>query len=399
MKRTINFFLLLLLFFAPFGLLLRIRITNNVYILPQDIIVGVLGLLVLFFYLKRRKMPKNYIVLKFFLIFIAIGTLSAFINFFLITNYNILVALLYSLRFISYLSLLFIADAVGGKYRKLVLVSGSVILILGFIQYLFYKDLGNLSYLGWDNHLYRLFSTFLDPNFAGAFYVIFFFFLIPMLWKNYKAKKAKNFTLYLFLTSLSVFSIFFTYSRTSLVMLVVGIIIFFMTLKKVRFLLISLFAIAFLLLFVSNFRVEGLNPFRTFSSQARIRSTFDALEIVKNNPILGVGFNGYRYAQVQHGFRSTIGAKISNADAGTDNSFLFVLATSGIFGAAAFLYAYFLILKRINKKIIEGTAAFSLVVSVLIGSLFLNILFYTPFLMWFYLIVGLNFEKKIKVDK
>ena len=60
------------------------------------------------------------------------------------------------------------------------LISGSLIVLLGFIQLMFYPALRNLYYLGWDEHLYRMFSTFLDPNFAGAFFVLFTLFVIDM---------------------------------------------------------------------------------------------------------------------------------------------------------------------------------------------------------------------------
>src|SRR3989344_755056 len=43
--------------------------------------------------------------------------------------------------------------------------------LIGIIQFFLYPDLRNLMYLGWDPHYYRLFSTILDPNFAGIIFV------------------------------------------------------------------------------------------------------------------------------------------------------------------------------------------------------------------------------------
>ena len=93
-------------------------------------------------------------------------------------------AVLYPLRLLFYISLYYQARELKKDDRSFaliaVLISGSLIVLLGFIQLMFYPALRNLYYLGWDEHLYRMFSTFLDPNFAGAFFVLFTLFVIDM---------------------------------------------------------------------------------------------------------------------------------------------------------------------------------------------------------------------------
>lgn len=385
--KLIKLFLALLLFLAPFGLILRFKIIDNVYLLPQDVVVAILALLVWCFCLWKRKLPQQKKLLIATVLFLGFGVFSALVNFFLIPHYNLVVSLLYPLRYFMYFSLLFIPQIIGYGYKKWVYISGTIVIFLGLVQHLFYKDLGNLSYLGWDNHLYRLFSTFLDPNFAGAFFVLFLFFSISFALRKTKGGISKKY--FPILVSLvSFISIFLTYSRTSLIMLIVGACVFFILIKKIK-LLVGFFGIMLILLFVvSDVTIEGLNPFRTASSNERLKSAGQAASVAIKNPIMGVGFNGYRYAQIHYGLRSEEGAKTSNADAGTDNSYLFVLATTGLIGFSLFAYFSYLFVQAIERKYQEGKLIFSLVIAISVGSIFLNILFYTPLLLWFYLIVG-----------
>ena len=100
--------------------------------------------------------------------------------------------------------------------KKLIIFIGIFIVGLGFIQFLFYQSLRNLFYLGWDEHLYRMFSIFLDPNFAGAFFVLYYFlFVLNILIDSLKINKIffifhwSYFTFYLDCN-------FLTYSRSAL---------------------------------------------------------------------------------------------------------------------------------------------------------------------------------------
>lgn len=394
MKKIISIVFFLLLALVPFGTLLRIKLTTNVYLLPQDLLVLILSSLLVLFFVQKKKLPQNFKPVQYLLLFILVGLTSALVNSFFLPNYNFFVALLYSTRYLLYIPLLFIGEVLQFNYKKWLSISGGVIIAFGIAQYLFYNNLGNLSYLGWDNHLYRLFSTFLDPNFAGAFYVIFFFFTFPQTIQALQERKRQAIP-YALLSFFTLLSIFLTYSRTSFIMLLVGIIIFSLSIKKVKLLLLGCVASFIFLFLFSNVGIEGLNPFRTASSIERIKSAQGAVTIIQKQPIIGVGFNGYRYAQVHYGLRSVQGAKVSNADAGTDNSYLFVLATTGVIGFIFFLLGYFHLFKHtMKKRSFAYISARAILGASLVGCLFLNILFYTPILIWIYLIIGgLNREK------
>jgi O-antigen ligase len=85
---------------------------------------------------------------------------------------------------------------------------------------------------------------------------------------------------------------------------------------------------------------------------------------------------------------------VSHADSGTDNSYLFILATTGIVGLIVyigFLRSLFHMSWNVYK---EKRSIFAIVFiaslsSVLIDSLFINSLFYPFIIVWLWMLVGL----------
>src|SRR3989344_1662042 len=104
--------------------------------------------------------------------FLAIALISLIITRFRygLTNMNWLISGLYLVRFTLY-SFLVVIGVWLKKTARISLpglfISGSMIALLGLLQYWLYPELRNLYYLGWDPHHYRVFSTMLDPNFIG----------------------------------------------------------------------------------------------------------------------------------------------------------------------------------------------------------------------------------------
>lgn len=391
-----------LILLLPLGVVLRFKLFTNVFIYPIDIVVGVIFLYTLYRFFIKRDEVENSDLFKLVSIFLTVGFVSLLINFATLTTQQILISFVYSIRFAAYLSILFAAQILSNKQKNQIpnklILSGAIFVILGFIQYFFYNDLRNLYYLGWDQHLYRLFSTFLDPNFAGAFLVLIFLLMIGKLIQVINTKNA-NLIILLFFSVFSIItliSIMLTYSRSAVIMLVTGISVFFVLKKMTKQLLIGVVIILGLVLMFANFRIEGLNPFRVVSSEARIRSMGEALNIASKNPLLGVGFNSYRYALVKEGARSNLGISQSNADAGTDNSLLFVAATTGLLGLFVYLKFIFEIGKKIyaNRKNWIAAVTFSSLVAILIDSFFINTLFYIFILSWSAIMIGISLSNQ-----
>lgn len=373
----------------PFGLLVRFRIATNIYITPQDIIVFLIFIATTLQVVKKRKLISSDKFILFQILFLATGGVSLIVNSFVHNEINLAVSSLYITRYISYLSLLNIGNLFSktGDERKTLVFIGLIFLAFGYLQYFFYYDLKYLYYLGWDNHLYRLFSTFMDPNFAGVFYSLFFIFIFFTVLQFKIARSYRELVLSFF----TIIALYLTYSRTALITLLTGVISIAILKGRLWILLLVLVAFSILLATLSDTSVEGLNPFRTASSIERVISLKEGWQIFTDNPLIGTGFNAYRYALLRHGFRNPTGASLSNADAGTDNSLLFVLSTSGVIGFTFFALSYFFLLKKLYiERTKISVIPLCMIISFLAASLFLNVLFYTPILTFVFVIIALR---------
>jgi O-antigen ligase len=287
----------------------------------------------------------------------------------------------------------------GEFFFNALVFSGAITAIIGIVQFMFYPNLGNLSYLEWDNHLYRLFSVFLDPNFAAVIFSLVFLYFLQRtitLW----GRISIYFFLFLFGAIITALSVFLTFSRTGMLSLVVGVVVLLIIMKQTKALLVcvSLFILSFFLL--ADIGVEGLNPLRTVSTRARIESASIATNIFLKNPVLGVGFNAYRFAQHKYGFRTSNKWKTSHADAGTDNSFLFVLATTGIIGFVSFIALIFTTINAVYRQVqIKGAGipevTLASIATIFISSLLLHTLFYPFVMIWFWGMMGLTLRDEL----
>lgn len=373
------------------GHLARVQL-GDIGITALDIVVTVISIVTLIPLFARRQMLGDVYVYSG--LFLVSGLVGLILNSSGLTLHEEFVSFLYTIRLILYGGIYFWVKSFTVKERdfmvKSLLGSGTFILVVGFIQFFYYPNLRNLYYLGWDDHLYRLFSVFFDPNFAGAFLVLFILFIVDLL-GHAKDKLIQG--LYGVIISLSIFAVFLTHSRTGFIMLVVGSIFYLLKYVSRRIAVIVCGVLLLILLITSNTAVEGLNPLRTASSQARVDSAQSAIKIFNSHPIFGVGLNSYRYAQIKMGLRQESLPYISHADAGTDASYLFVLATTGIIGGLFFVLLWrkvlmhAIVLARSNQ--FPSRSYVSGLVAILIGSLFLNIIFYPMIILWIVIQAGL----------
>ena len=236
-----------------------------------------------------------------------------------------------------------------------------IFLFLGILQYLVFPDLRDLKYLGFDDHYYRLIGSFFDPNYTGlVLSVLTIFFLGQKLY----------FPLTLALISLSL-----TFSRASYLSLIFGLFVQFVF-KKPKQLLIMIICLVVLIIIIPKPFGEGVNLMRTFSIYSRLESSAAGLKLFIQKPILGWGYN-----------------TLINSDGqriGVDNSYIYLLATTGVFGLITFIS----LLSQINKNILPVARAMLGVI--LFHSLFNNSLFFIWINAFFWLIVGLY--RKIKAQ-
>lgn len=347
---------------------------STIYIF--DILLAIFAITALIYFLgvkKSLKVPKYLLLFVFF-------SVAAFISlipqFFLLDITTFSIAAFYFVRWCIYLlSGILIYNMLLNKNiseKQLIyafLYSGVFIAAAGFIQLILLPDFEVLDpVLGWDPHKNRLASTFFDPNFAGGYLTL----CLALALGQSKPKK------YLLTGFVLLAAVFLTFSRSSWAMFAIVILIY--SLFKYRWLLIIAGFAAFLAYFAVprvQTRITGTTD-PADSAQFRLISWKNALEIAKDNRFLGVGFNNFRYAQKEYGFLGADGLG-GHAGAGTDSSFLLVLATTGLVGFLLFLIGYFYpVWDAVNRR---SAGSYSLVLIAVVGGLllhsqFVNSLFY-----------------------
>lgn len=384
-------------FLMPVSEIFRIPLTSDLVVNPLDFVVGMLATVYfILLIVHKRRVPEKKIFISIFA-FPLFGIASLLINSFWLNSSQFSVAFLYGLRLFSYTTLYFVALQLSNQAKRRVVISfflvGFLILLFGYLQYFLYSNLLNLLYLGWDIHMYRMFSFFLDPNFAGAFFVVYVFFLSTCLVNALKQKKRNRIAFLTIILCFTLFAVFLTYSRSAILMFIVSssVFLFFVKKKKFLFALFGLIGIVFIIS-SSKFSIENTNLLRTHSNEARLETTRNALAIFSDHPLLGIGFNSYRYAQVKYRFRHANTPLPSHADAGVDNSFLFVLATTGIIGFLFYLWQWKTLL--IQKGKVGSIVALSISIGFFVDALFINSLFFAPFLLILFVGFGvLHFSK------
>ena len=378
--KILKFLIIFILVLFPFGELLRFNLGNNIILKPLDIVMGMTALSWFIQTVLKKRKPA---LKKEFLFFPLIALLSLAINITWLKPNEFVASFLYLARWATYASLFFVVSGLDKPFKekiKLYLaIDGLIILAFGFLQYFFFSSLKGLYYLGWDDHMYRMFSVFLDPNYVGAFFVLYFLFIANIIRER---KKLRGYLIILLL--LTLIAIFLTFSRSALLMLIGGVSIFLFMIKRKRLILILLGSILlFVVIFSSKFNVENMNLFREASVKARLGNYSTSFKIIADHPLLGVGFNTYRYAKERYGIQMGWVNAPSHADAGVDNSFLFVLATTGIIGLLAYLFLWGSIMKKASVLVISS------IIALFINALFINSLFFPPLMLWMWFILAL----------
>lgn len=365
-------------------------------------ITDILALMFVFWGISfsKKKFFKAKLARPIFM-YTSVGLLSLVVNSPNLLFSELFVSSLYLLRWILFAGVYLVIREFDPKTKRTfsfaLIFTSLAVALLGFIQYFLYPDLRNIYYAGWDEHLYRLFSTFLDPNFAGAILVLGFILSLGLMLEEKGATKFK-----LMICAISILTaVLLTYSRSAFLMFAGSTITLLIFAKKKKLLLtILILAIVGILILPKDLKSEGVNLFRTASISARGDSMKNALTIFKNNPIFGVGFDSYRYAQIRYGF---IKQENLHSGAGTDNSFLFVLATTGLIGFTSFMYLWYRILQTAVCKLrlqiansdqnIISYIVIASVVGLFVDSLFINSLFYEKIMLWMWVLVGVMENK------
>jgi putative inorganic carbon (hco3(-)) transporter len=362
-----------------------IMIMPGIYIYIHDLMLAVVLSIGILSLVRKNKLVTGRLGMPIFL-FIISGIISLLANQGKLPFFQIATGSLYLGRWILYVGIYFLII----NYRdysqfwlKILYLTGCLISFIGLLQYLFYPQLQNLQYLGWDPHYYRLFSTLLDPNFASIIIVLTIFLgwyfrkLFP-LWLN------------IFLVLGNILALVLTYSRSGYLSFICGMTLWIYLERKWKMLI---FLIIFILIFVfiPKTQLDVTRLDRTVSSIARLDNWQKSYSLIQQSPLFGFGFNTLKF--VKQNTLVTDFTQNSRAGSGIDNSFLFVLATSGVFGLAAFFWIIFNIIKipgQLNKSVSPQITAllYSTGLACGIHSLFNNSLFYAWVMIWLWIVIA-----------
>lgn len=389
-NRVVSFLLYLSIFLLPFGQISRLEPIAGVRVYLVDIVVFLIALIWLVTLVVRKSFITPPLTPN-IILFTGVGAISILISFLSFSPQQVGIGSLYLLRFICYASIYFVAYEFSPKKHllKALLISGVISVVFGLFQYFLYPNLRNLIYLGWDPHEYRVFGTLFDSGFAGIIYVLTLI-LIAYLWHEFRNKT------WLCITGVITYVAFaLTYARSSYVAFLMAFLILSILKRTYKYALYSVLILGLTLFWLPrpSKTSEGVKLERTASISARGDNYLQTFEIIKDNPILGVGFNTLRYENNRRGNIAAENPAMSNAAAGSDSSLLFVAATTGILGLIAYVLLWIQMIRiELAKEKVNRSPLLVLPIigALLVNSLFLNSLFYIWVMLWLWILLGVS---------
>lgn len=406
--KTIKYFLLFFILIIPIGELGRLKLGEtgiNAHVFDILLALLLFGFLIFAFGIKKKFfLPPLTLPL---VLFLTVALVSLWVNSTNFSTNELMVSSLYLVRLVLYCSLYFITynilknDGDTGLIIRVLIGASLVIAILGYLQYIFIPDFSEFAESdGWDPHQQRVLSTFFDPNFLAAYFNLVLIVLFAKILFN---KNKREFWFATIAASLVFPALILTYSRSGY--LAFAVVVLLIGILRSRLLLVGAIILsfsAFLLFPRISERIQGGFSLDE-SASARIVSWQNAMEVVTDNPIIGVGYNTYRYTQERYGFLKSDEAKVIHSGAGTDSSLLLVVATTGIIGLTVFVLGFFKELRLavanlLNRKMI-GLVTVITLVSLAVSSQFVNALFFPQIMAWYFIIFALNdFEAEKKPE-
>lgn len=287
---------------------------------------------------RTWSLPRHSLTLPFCGLAAVLG-LSLVINAGQYLQREFLSGALYFIRWLEYAALLllgfdfFRTQARAAHYLKVMTIIGVALSVLGFLQLRIYPDFSFMVPQGWDPHVGRLLSTWFDPNFLAGFLALLVTISLAIALSQ-PVVRAKWWWLAIMIMTVA---IVFTFSRSGYVALVVGVGIVTLVRSRALFFIGLIAAIAIILLVPRvNERVVGI---RTIDETAKLRivSWNNAWEVITDHWWTGVGYNLYRYVQVEYGF---LDSTQEHSASGSDSSILTIWVTTGFLGLILYLWLY-----------------------------------------------------------
>lgn len=293
--------------------------------------------------------------------FLLVGLISILANWSGMSAEAFKESLLYFIRLCAYYSLLLVVPIMIGKeYKKLLKVSGLsflVLIILGFVQFYYFGDFLELELdeIGWDPHQGRLTSTWLDPNFLGGFLAFGLCFIVAHILESKKLR-----WVLVFLAVITAYALMITYSRSAYLAAAVGLGV--ITLIRARWLFVGAILAGIIFVPMSDRAMSRINDFYMSAAalmgdesvvldptaRLRVENWKEALVLVKDNPIIGVGYGNYEEAQWKAG---NLHDRTVHHSSGSDASLLTIWSTMGTVGLISFFGIMIFLFLRVWKNL------------------------------------------------
>lgn len=378
-------YLILALFFSLIPAQLSgIQVVPGVYIYLHDIILTLLLIAAVLFGKKVKSVHMTLVVPIFG--FISVGIVSLLINSNRFSNQELLLSSLYLGRWAAYAGIYVVVRRFE-RFRSFWLPGlagvGTAIAFLGLLQYVLYPDLRNLEYLGWDPHYYRLFSTFLDPNYAGIMLVL----TLVACWYTRTILNRKIFLASIVTVGLA---LYLTYSRGSYLAFLAALAVYGIFTARTKHVLMVILTIILAIVWIPKPGGDTLRLDRLDSTISRFGNWSESINLISQSPILGYGFNTLRFVRRDQ----PEGEFISRAAAGVDSSILFIFITTGVVGFITYLWLGKRVVNLVRSALNDrqtrnmSIAVAASLAAVCTHSLFSNSLFYPWVMVWLWILVG-----------
>jgi len=256
---------------------------------------------------------------------------------------------------------------------------------------------------------YRISGPVGDPN----FYAMVMLVLVPLALERLLDERSRPLRLAaLWALTVIALTVVFTYSRGGFVALAAAIFAWFFLypLRAKYFPILILVGIAFLMLIPQEYiaRISTLKElisapsvgFRTqdYALRGRASETLAGLEMLKQNPILGVGLNNYTIHYLS--YAKSLGFAPSATERAAHNLYIEVAAETGLLGLSVFLVLLGTMAKNIidSWKKLRGTRRDDLARMVaaigagIFGYLTASIFIHSAYPRYFWLLVGIAFS-------
>jgi O-antigen ligase len=276
-----------------------------------------------------------------------------------ITGAELLFSLAYLARWLLYFAL-YVVVVNGVRRRDVAGVWSAlestilIFAVFGIVQSIFLPGFAQIVYpesklyVDWDPQGHRLVSTFLDPNFAGAFIA---FGLLVLGAKMSAGVPVRSWKLVVLFAAMLM-----TASRSTMLAAFVGacVIVTAWGVSKRALRLLAALAlgvvpfIPMLLEFARSYNKLTLDA----SALARVVAWARALTVFADNPVIGIGFNTYGFVQSAYGYERGAGSAVFSLDGGL----LFIAVMTGFVGLAFYVAMLSRIVARC-RRVWRGTDA------------------------------------------